>query len=65
MLLARHQPREALDYLEKAHALLDDDIDTLVALARAHDELGHKTEALAYFKQARLLEPRYPGLPNP
>jgi len=63
MLLARHQPKEALAYLQQAQALLDDDIDTLVALARAHDELGHKSEAAALYHKARLLEPRYPGLP--
>jgi tetratricopeptide (TPR) repeat protein len=65
MLLSRGAPAEALPFLERAAAWIDDDIDTLVALGRAHEALGHSKEADAMFAKARRLEPNYPGLPKP
>jgi len=63
MLLARQLPSEALPYLQGAQALIPDDIDTLVLLGRAHSELGNRAQAEAMFGKARLMEPKYPGLP--
>lgn len=65
MLVSRGAPAEALPFLERAAAWIDDDIDTLVALGRAHEALGHTKEAEAVFAKARQLEPNYPGLPKP
>lgn len=63
MLVARGQPTEAVPLLERAHAWIDDDVDTLVALGWAQRALGHAAEAEAAFAQARRLEPDYPNLP--
>ncbi len=63
MLLARGEPAAALPYLEKAAAFIDDDIDTLLALANAHKTLGHPADADRLFARIRLLEPRHPSLP--
>jgi tetratricopeptide (TPR) repeat protein len=64
MFVARHSPAEAVTLLEQAKAEIDDDVDTLVALGWAQRALGHVTESASAFAQVRLLEPRYPGLPN-
>ena len=65
MLVGRGAPAEAVPLLERSGAWIDDDIDTLVALGRAHQALGHRAAAETTFARARLLEPRYPGLPAP
>ena len=64
MLVARQSPAEALPLLEQAFRWIDDDIDTLVALGRAQTASGRAKEAAETFAKARLLEPRYPGLPE-
>ena len=56
-------PEKGLALLERATALIPDDPDTLLALARAHEALGHAEKAAQCFAQLRALEPRYPGLP--
>jgi tetratricopeptide (TPR) repeat protein len=63
MLLARAAPADALPYLEKAAAWIDDDVDTLLALARCYHALGRPTDAARVLDRARELEPRHPQLP--
>ncbi|RME72299.1 MAG: tetratricopeptide repeat protein [Verrucomicrobia bacterium] len=62
-LLATGHPARAIPLLEQAAAWIDDDPDTLLALARAHEAAGHGQEARRRLDQLRLLEPDYPGLP--
>ena len=64
MLVARQVPADALPLLERALRWIDDDVDTLIALGRAQEALGRSKDAAATFAKARLLEPRYPGLPR-
>lgn len=64
MLVARQVPADALPLLERALRWIDDDVDTLIALGRAQEALGRSKDAAATFAKARLLEPRYPGLPK-
>ena len=64
MLVARDLPAAALPLLERAARWIDDDVDTLVALGRAQQALGNSRDAATTFARARLLEPRYPGLPK-
>jgi predicted Zn-dependent protease len=64
MLVARNEPAKALPLLERATQWIDDDVDTLIALGRAQQALGHLAEAKAVYAKARLLEPHYPGLPE-
>ena len=54
---------KALPQLDRALAVIPDDPDTLYALGRAHQALGHAAESDRFFAQVRALEPRYPGLP--
>ena len=61
MLLARGAPAEALPHLERAHAWINDDAETLLALARTHQALNHATEADRLFALARELEPTHPA----
>ncbi len=63
MLVARGEPAAALPLLQEAERWIDDDIDTLIALARAHEALGAQVAADAVYARARALDPRYPGLP--
>jgi tetratricopeptide (TPR) repeat protein len=56
---------KALQHLDRAVAIIPDDPDTLYALARTHQTLGHPAESARCFAQVRALEPRYPGLPDP
>ena len=65
MLLARHQPTDALPYLEKAAAWIDDDADTLIALARVYRALGRKADATRTYDLARRLEPGHPEFAAP
>ncbi len=51
-------------WLEKAAAVIDDDPDTLYALATAQRGAGNSDEAAATFARLRKLEPKYPGLPE-
>jgi tetratricopeptide (TPR) repeat protein len=64
MLVARGNATGALPLLERAALWIDDDVDTLIALGRAHQALGHQPEADAAYAKARQLEPHYPGLPE-
>lgn len=63
MLVARGDPAAALPLLQQAERWIEDDTDTLIALARAHQALGDEVAAGAAFERARALDPRYPGLP--
>jgi tetratricopeptide (TPR) repeat protein len=63
MLLARGEPAAALHYLEKAAAWIDDDIDTLLALASTYRALNRSADADRLFTRARHLEPAHPALP--
>jgi len=63
MLVARGEPAAALPLLQEAERWIDDDIDTLIALARAHEALGAQVAADAAYARARALDSRYPGLP--
>lgn len=62
MLLARGAPADAIPYLEKAAAWIDDDVDTLLALAQAFRSTGRPTDADRLTVRIRLLEPRHPGV---
>lgn len=62
MLVSRGAAAEALPLLQRAAAWIDDDVDTLVALALAHRALGHAAEADATFAKIRQLEPNHPAL---
>jgi len=64
MLVSRHAPAEALPLLERAARWIDDDVDTLIALGRAHEALGHTAEAAAVLARVRKLEPKHPDLPK-
>ncbi|HEX2854096.1 MAG TPA: tetratricopeptide repeat protein [Opitutaceae bacterium] len=64
MLVARGRAAEALPLLQRAAAWIDDDVDTLLALAAAHRALGQGAEANAAIGKARALEPRHPALPG-
>src|SRR5690606_33949022 len=63
MLVAQGAPGEALSWLEQAQTGIDDDPDTLFALATAYQAEGEATQAAVWFARLRRLEPRYPGLP--
>lgn len=65
MFVARHASAEAIPLLERAASLIDDDVDTLVALGWAYQGTGQEEKARTTFSKARQLEPRYPGLPAP
>ncbi len=54
----------ALPLLERARALVEEDPDTLFALATAQQKLGQGDVAGKTFARLRELEPRYPGLPS-
>ncbi|MGC4071932.1 MAG: tetratricopeptide repeat protein [Nibricoccus sp.] len=60
MLLARGAPADAITYLEKAAAWIDDDADTLLALARCYRALERTADADRVTARARQLEPRHP-----
>lgn len=62
-LVAMGRPEEALPWLRQAEAFIDDDADTLFALATALGETGQSNQAALVFERVRALEPRYPGLP--
>ena len=64
MLVSRQAAEEAVPLLERATAWIDDDPDTLVALAWAHHALQSKARADELFARVRALEPHYPGLPD-
>ncbi len=64
LLVTRRAPADALPLLERAAAWIDDDPDTLLALAWAHRALDHPDRAETFFNRARALEPHYPGLPQ-
>ncbi len=64
MLVARGDAMTAKPLLQKAAGWIDDDVDTLMALALAHDMLGEATEAEETYARVRELEPNYPGLPK-
>lgn len=63
MLVARGDPAGGLPWLQRAAAWIDDDVDTLMALAQAQTRLGRTAEAAATYAKVRALEPDYPGLP--
>jgi Flp pilus assembly protein TadD len=62
MLVARGAAAEAVPLLNRAIAWIDDDADTLAALAVAHRALGNSGEADTLFARLRALEPRHPAL---
>jgi tetratricopeptide (TPR) repeat protein len=62
MLVARGDPAHAIAYLEKAAAWIDDDADTLLALAQGYRALARPAEADRLIDRVRTLEPRHPGL---
>ncbi|HET7536158.1 MAG TPA: tetratricopeptide repeat protein [Candidatus Didemnitutus sp.] len=62
MLVSRGAPADALPLLQRAATWIDDDVDTLVALALAHRALGHQAEADATLAKIRQLEPNHPAL---
>ncbi len=57
------QPARGRPLLEQATAVIDDDPDTLSALAQTYRALGETERAATTFARLRALEPRYPGLP--
>jgi tetratricopeptide (TPR) repeat protein len=61
MLVARGAPTDAVPLLEQALAWIPDDVDTLIALARAQEATGKAAEAARTFEMARSLEPRHPA----
>ncbi len=65
MLLARGEPADALPYLEKATAWIDDETDTLLALARAYTALNRPGDASPLLARARVLDATHPGVPTP
>jgi len=62
MLVARGAAAEGVPLLERARTWIDDDADTLAALATAHRALGRESDAQAIFAELRRLEPRHPAL---
>ena len=56
----RHQP--AIEWLEKANSVIDDDPDTLFALATAYQLAGQKEQANETHQQLSAIQPHYPGL---
>lgn len=62
-LVAQGDPTAALPWLEQARAWIDDDPDTLFALATALRATQRDDEAATVLARLRELEPRYPGLP--
>lgn len=62
MLVARGAAPEAVPLLERALAWIDDDVDSLAALASAYRALGHTGQAEATVARLRGLEPRHPAL---
>lgn len=61
-LVALGHPARAVEWLEKADGWIDDDPDTLFALATAYQALSREADAAATFARLRKLEPRYPGM---
>jgi tetratricopeptide (TPR) repeat protein len=57
-------PERALPHLANVVAIIPDDADTLFALATAQRALGDATSAEKNYASVRVLEPRYPGLPE-
>jgi tetratricopeptide (TPR) repeat protein len=64
-LVAQNGLDRAVPWLEKARDAIDDDPDTLFALATALRATGNFEEADAALAALRKLEPRYPGLAEP
>ncbi len=64
MFATRQAPAEALPLLERATTWIDDDPDTLLALAWTYHALQDKSRAAELFNRVRTLEPHYPGLPE-
>jgi tetratricopeptide (TPR) repeat protein len=64
MLVSRQAAADAIPLLERAASWIDDDPDTLIALAWAYHALQNKTRADEFFARVRALEPNYPGLPR-
>lgn len=56
-------PERALPLLEKTVGQIDDDPDSLFALATAQQKHGQAEAAVRSFSRLRMLEPKYPGLP--
>jgi tetratricopeptide (TPR) repeat protein len=65
MLLNRGAPADAVPFLEKAAAWIDDDADTLIALGRAYRAVGRNPDADRVFAAVRRIEPFHPNLPQP
>jgi tetratricopeptide (TPR) repeat protein len=63
-LVAQNDAIAALPLLENAAGVINDDPDTLFALATAQKMTGHDEQARETFAQLRHIEPRYPGLPT-
>ena len=49
--------------LDNFAGVIDDDVDTLVALGIAYRSVGQSADSDQAFAEARALEPNYPGLP--
>ena len=63
-LLGLGSAKDAIPWLEEARMWIDDDPDLLFALGKAYDETGDNARATEVFERLRILEPRYPGLPE-
>jgi YaiO family outer membrane protein len=56
-LLAREEPEEAVEILERAEQLAPDNPDLLAALGRAHRQAGNITRSLGYLQRAVVIAP--------